>query len=182
MTCVQHLNREQLLAEIAKRDEDNARLHRENARLEQLLRLMEQKVDGLVRRLFGSSSEKLDPAQLQLLLLELPGIAEGKARASSLQEADPPRAAVEPRRTRRERWPQDLPVVEEVLEPDEVQAAPEQYRLIGAEVSEQLDYEPARFLLRRLIRRKYVRRQQRDEPPVLASPGVRVSHDVEPIP
>jgi hypothetical protein len=99
MTCVQHLNREQLLAEIAKRDEDNARLHRENARLEQLLRLMEQKVDGLVRRLFGTSSEKLDPAQLQLLLLELPGIAEGKARASSLQEADPPRAAVEPRRS-----------------------------------------------------------------------------------
>ena len=98
MTCVQHLNREQLLAEIAKRDEDNARLHRENARLEQLLRLMEQKVDGLVRRLFGSSSEKLDPAQLQLLLLELPGTAEGKAGASSLQEADPPRAAVEPRR------------------------------------------------------------------------------------
>jgi transposase len=168
MTCVQHLNREQLLAEIAKRDEDNARLHRENARLEQLLRLMEQKVDGLVRRLFGTSSEKLDPAQLQLLLLELPGIAEGKAGASSLQEADPPRAAVEPRRPRRERWPQDLPVVEEVLEPAEVQADPEQYRLIGAEVSEQLDYEPARFLLRRLIRRKYVRRQQRDQPPVIA--------------
>ena len=168
MTCVQHLNREQLLAEIAKRDEDNARLHRENARLEQLLRLMEQKVDGLVRRLFGSSSEKLDPAQLQLLLLELPGIAEGKAGASSLQEADPPRAAVEPRRPRRERWPQDLPVVEEVLEPAEVQADPEQYRLIGAEVSEQLDYEPARFLLRRLIRRKYVRRQRRQEPPVIA--------------
>lgn len=162
MTSVEHLSRQQLLAEIAKRDE-------RIAYLEQHLRLMEQKVDGLVRRLFGTSSEKLDPAQLQLLLLELPGAAEGKAGASSLQEADPPQAAVsKPRRARRERWPQDLPVVEEVLEPAEVQAAPEQYRLIGAEVSEQLDYEPARFLLRRLIRRKYVHRQKRQEPPVLA--------------
>ena len=62
------LSRQQLLAEIAKRDE-------RIAYLEQHLRLMEQKVDGLVRRLFGTSSEKLDPAQLQLLLLELPGAA-----------------------------------------------------------------------------------------------------------
>jgi transposase len=150
------------LAEIAKRDE-------RIAYLEQHLRLMEQKVDGLVRRLFGTSNEKLDPAQLQLLLLELPGAAEGKAGASSLQEADPPKAAVsKPRRARHERWPQDLPVVEEVLEPAEVQAAPEHYRLIGAEVSEQLDYEPARFLLRRLIRRKYVHRQKRQQPPFLS--------------
>jgi hypothetical protein len=78
ITSVEHLSRQQLLAEMAKRDEDNARLQRENERLEQLLRLMEQKVDGLVRRLFGTSSEKLDPAQLQLLLLELSGAAGGE--------------------------------------------------------------------------------------------------------
>jgi len=159
---VEHLSREQLLAEIKKRDERIAFLERR-------LELMDQKVDALVRRLFGTSSEKLDPNQLQLLLLELPGTAAGKAGASSLQEADPTKHEVERvRRDRRERWPQNLPVVEEVIEPAEVQAAPEAYRLIGAEISEQLDFEPARFLLRRLIRRKYVHRQERLQPPVMA--------------
>ena len=40
--------------------------------------------------------------------------------------------------------------------------------MIGAEVSEQLDYEPARFLRRRLVRRKYVHRTDRDVAPVIA--------------
>jgi transposase len=40
--------------------------------------------------------------------------------------------------------------------------------LIGAEVSEQLDYEPARFFRRRLVRRKYVHRADALHPPVLA--------------
>jgi len=40
-----------------------------------------------------------------------------------------------------------LPVVEEVIEPEPVKTAPEKWRCIGQEVSEQLDYEPARFLL-----------------------------------
>ena len=161
MTSVQHLSRQQLLAEIAKRDE-------RITFLEGRLRLMEQKVDGLVRRLFGASSEKIDPNQLQLLLLELPATEAGKAGASSLQEADLPRDEAEPHRKRGERWPQDLPVVEEVIEPSEVQAAPDQYRFIGAEISEHLDFEPARFLLRRLIRRKYGHRERRQEPPLIA--------------
>jgi hypothetical protein len=62
MTSVEHLNRKQLLAEIAKRDTDNVRLHCEKARLEQLLRLMEQKVEGLVRRFFGASGRSSIPA------------------------------------------------------------------------------------------------------------------------
>lgn len=40
-------------------------------------------------------------------------------------------------------------------------------KLFGAQ-SEKLDYEPARFLRRRLIRRKYVRRGDADAVPVIA--------------
>jgi hypothetical protein len=43
-----------------------------------------------------------------------------------------------------------------VIDPEEVKAAPDQWRCIGSEVSEQLDYEPARFLRHRLVRRKYI--------------------------
>jgi transposase len=49
-----------------------------------------------------------------------------------------------------------------------VKAEPEQWRCIGQEVSEQLDYEPGRFLRRRLVRRKYVRRDEPDRAPRVA--------------
>ena len=72
------------------------------------------------------------------------------------------------RRNPRECWPCDLPVVEEVLDPQGVKEAPQSWRFIGAEVSEQLDYEPAKFLRRRLIRNKYVSRKDLDLAPVIA--------------
>jgi transposase len=59
-------------------------------------------------------------------------------------------------------------VVEEVIDPEPVKAAPEQWRQIGQEVSEQLDYEPARYLRRRLVRRTYVSKVQPEVAPVTA--------------
>ncbi len=145
------LSKKQLLKE-------NQELREENARLRQEVELLRQKMDLLIRRMFGRSSEKLDADQLDLFLLA-PENEPGKVDASSLEEADPRHEPRARRDTRcRERWPADLPVVEEIIEPKEVQKAPEDWRLIGAEVSEQLDYEPGRFLRRRWVRRKYVRR------------------------
>ena len=135
-----------------------ASLQREN----QLLR---QKVDVLVRRIFGASSEKLDASQLQLLPLPNP---------VSVPETLPsppitPPAAPRHRQPKPPRLPDNLPVVEEVLDPEPVKAQPENWRLIGQEVSEQLDYEPGRFLKRRLVRRKYVARDEPDSVPVVAA-------------
>ena len=50
-----------------------------------------------------------------------------------------------------------------------MKAQPEAWRCIGQEVSEQLDYEPARFLRRRTIRKKYVHRTDPDVAPVIAA-------------
>ena len=56
----------------SSREEDLAR--QLQAREEELQRakakiaLLEQKIDALVRRIFGKKSEKLDPKQLELLL------------------------------------------------------------------------------------------------------------------
>jgi transposase len=55
-----------------------------------------------------------------------------------------------------------------VLDPPEVSAEPQAWRCIGEEVSEQLDYEPARFLRRRLVRRKWVKREEAHLPPAIA--------------
>jgi hypothetical protein len=51
------------------------------------------------------------------------------------------------------RVPENLRVIEQVIKPSEVIEQPRQWRLIGQEVSEQLDYGPARFLRRRIIRK-----------------------------
>jgi transposase len=127
--------------------------------------LLRQKIDLLVRRVFGASSEKLDRAQLELLL-QLPILTETNIPAAAVEA---PKAAVSrSRKDRAPRLPENLPVVEEVIEPEPVKASPEQWRCIGQEVSEQLDYEPARFLRRRIIRKKYVSRTDIDLAPVIA--------------
>lgn len=129
--------------------------------------LLRQKMDALVQRLFGSSSERVDRSQLELLLqLPEPMVQEQP------QEPAPPaekqmRLAL-PRQPRAARLPENLPVIEEVIDPEPVKQQPQAWRLIGQEVSEQLDYEPGRFLRRRLIRRKYVHRTMDDAVPLIA--------------
>jgi transposase len=127
--------------------------------------LLRQKVDLLVRRVFGSSSERLERAQLELLL-QLPVPPETNTLVTVV--AAPKVPVSRSRKERAPRLPDHLPVVEEVIDPEPVQAAPQSWRCIGQEVSEQLDYEPARFLRRRTIRKKYVHRVELDRAPVIA--------------
>lgn len=127
--------------------------------------LLRQKIDALVRRVFGSSSEQLDRAQLELLL-QLSASATPAEPALVIPPKKEPKD--QSRKSRAPRLPEHLPVIEEVIEPEPVRTAPEQWRCIGQEVSEQLDYEPARFLRRRTIRKKYVHRVELDLPPVIA--------------
>jgi transposase len=125
--------------------------------------LLRQKIDLLIRKIFGSSSEQLDPAQLELLLqLSAAPVAVEEKTFSENKTSALPRRKVVPR------LPENLPVIEEVIEPEPVKAAPEKWRCIGEEVSEQLDYEPGRFLRRRLIRKKYAHRTDADCSPVVA--------------
>lgn len=127
--------------------------------------LLRQKIDLLARKIFGSSSEQLNPAQLELLLQ----LATGSAVTEERKVA-PAKSPAVSRATSKPalRLPENLPVVEEVIEPEPVKAAPQDWRLIGEESSEQLDYEPGHFLLRRIIRKKYVHRTEVDQAPVIA--------------
>ena len=129
-------------------------------------KLLREKIDALLRRLFGAQSEKIDAAQLLLMLqgLDAPGKAEEPV------EAEAPRRSTDPSppRERGPRVPAHLPVVEEVIDPEPVKACPEAWRCIGEEVTEQLDYEPARFFKRRIVRRKYARRDHPYTAPLIA--------------
>jgi transposase len=139
---------------------------------EEEIRLLRQKLDALARRMFGVKSEQLDKNQLLLLLqeAEAPGPAVGKGSGPEAQLAEPPRPikALRKPRDRKPRLPEHLPVIEEVIVPEPVKEAPQLWRRIGEEVSERLDYEPAKFLRRRVVRPKYVRRGEIDAVPVIA--------------
>ena len=153
----------ELTQELAHRDGQLSQARQE-------IQLLKQKIDLLVRRIFGSKSEKLNAAQLELLLLQEGSLGKDPASTAVADcwEAGPKRSAPRRGRERAPRLPQNLPVVDQVIDPEPVKADPQAWRHIGEEVSEQLDYEPARFFRRRLIRRKYVKRSEGHLPPIIA--------------
>ena len=80
-----------------------------------------------------------------------------------------------PVRERGPRVPEHVPVREIIIDPEEVKASPDQWKCIGEEVTEQLDYIPGlrsrrktNFTRLRILRRRYVHRVNRHEPPVIA--------------
>lgn len=159
----------------AQLTKENAALRAENKAQQIEIKLLKEKIDLLVRRIFGAKIEQIDEAQLMLLLQGED--AAKKAAASSADacalEAEIDRRArdnkpVKPRKEREARVPEHLPAVDEVIEPEEVAAAPGAWRHIGDEVTVQLDYQPAKFFRRRIIRKKYVKRDEPHKAPVIA--------------
>jgi transposase len=148
------------------------------AERDERIKLLEQKIDLLIRRLFGAKSEKIDSAQLLLLLQgsDEPGksgepMSVAETPWCSKEELTLPSKPDRPEKrksSRKSRLPEHLPVVEEVIVPEAVQLQPQQWRQIGEETSERLDYEPARFLRLRTVRPKYVRRNDLDAVPIIA--------------
>jgi transposase len=133
------------------------------------IKLLREKIDLLVRKVFGSSSETLDPKQMELLS----GADLGKDLAPTGNEVEKiqtvsPCSKAKKLKVRRPRLPEHLPVVEQVLDPLEVQAAPENWKQMGEEVCEQLDYQPGKFYRLRLVRRKYVSRTNKERAPLIA--------------
>ena len=137
----------------------------ENKTLQIENKILHQKVQALLKRMFGSKSETLDPNQLELLL--------GLLSAETPDDPDdtppsPPPAGRKKGRKRKPRMPDHLPIKEEVIEPEEVKARPQDYKQIGEEVTEELDVIPQQYFRRRIIRPKYTHKKQRELPPVIA--------------
>lgn len=85
----------ELLARLEKMEQalaalsiQNGTLRSENARLEAENRLLRARIDKLVRRIFGRSSEKISPEQLELLLQFPEDSVPGAERSES--KCDPP--------------------------------------------------------------------------------------------
>ena len=89
------LREAELERQLRLKDEENARLRMQVKELEQKARLLEQKIDLLVRRIFGARSEQLNAAQLELLLLQQDSLGKSPASAAVADcwEAEPARPA-----------------------------------------------------------------------------------------
>lgn len=133
---------------------------------------LRQRIDWLLRKMFGRSSEKIHPGQLGFNLEEN-GVSL-KAPEAPLEVDETVRARSGHKRGKRIELPADLPVVEERIIPEEVQAEPEAFRQISEEIFEQLDIVPAQCFKRRIIRPKFVRIDDRSLPPVIAPAPKRI--------
>lgn len=147
---------------IAQLRDGNQQLKAENE-------LLREKIDLLARKIYGASSEKLDPGQLELLLnpdaAKKPDAADCAPHAPAAEKKGNTKRAT---RRNRPRLPENIEVIEEVINPEDVDPENASWYDLDEEVSERLEYEPQRFKLRRIIRRTWVKRGDPDAVPLTA--------------
>lgn len=158
---------ERLKAELKHRDEV---LRERDEKVAQL----EYQLEYLRKKLFGTGrSEKLDARQQELLLGQIEELEKELESATSVPAHNRRKRAPLP--TREERFAH-LPVEETVeIIPEEVAADPDAYeRTEAVEETFEVDYHPPRFFRRRLVRPKHRRKDQPDQPLVVAPAKPRV--------
>lgn len=145
--------------------EENARLRAdlEKALLEN--KLLREKIDLMLARLFDKKSEVIDPSQLELF------DPEGAKKPSAAEPADhgPAAETPTPAKKRATRSPRDLshlPVEQTVLVRDEVIADPGAYRELERIITDRLDYQPGRILIQRTVRIVHVAKGDPDATPI----------------
>jgi transposase len=118
------------------------------------IRDLEARMDYLVRRLFGTRSERTDPAQLPLF--DAPGEPAPEETPAEAQETQ---SRSNPKGHGRNGLPAELPRerIEYDLSPEEkiCPCCGKEKNCIGEEVSEQLEYVPASLFVKEHVRLKY---------------------------
>lgn len=135
----------------------------------------DQIIAALQKRLFGSSSERLDPGQLQLELDELTlGKSEPPLETPGGGESEPEAedGGANPKRNRRKKgdlFPKNLMVIiDAVIVPEEVAADPDAFIEIGEEYHDELEAVRAALYWRRQVRKKFVSKKDRERPPLMS--------------
>lgn len=157
---------QQLKDRLSKRE---AELSDRESRIAQL----EAQIAWLRRQMFaGGKSEKVDPAQLELMLK---GLKEQQDALKQEKETITYQRNKPGKRKSRGETYENLPILEEkVIEPEEVKADPDAYERISAEETFEVKVDPPRFYRRKIIRPKYRHKQDKSQPPVVAPAPPRV--------
>jgi len=140
--------------DIVKRDKDIANKEDNIDRLNII-------VANLQRMLFGSKKERFINENKDQLALSFEEFASQEA----LVDETPVKEKITYERKKstkhagRNKLPENLPVVEEIIEPEDLS---EDMAKMGEEITEMVEYTPAQFFKRRIIRPKYVNKKTQE--------------------
>jgi transposase len=152
----------EILARLGDLEVELAAAREETAALKEELARKDQIIAGLQQRLFGKSSERIDPNQLDLDFDEaLLGKPEPLPETGDTGDA-PEEAGGKRKRRRRKKaelYPENLRIViDGIIIPAEVEADPAAWKEIDGEHHDELDVTPASMFWRRTTCKKFVRR------------------------
>jgi len=148
--------------------EQNKKLLQKVTSLEEELQRQKDLVAALLKRIYGSKSEKLSHDQLLLTFLE----DEAKKSEAADGNEDPPAAEQKSKKPRAKRTNKlsdslkGLPTIERIIIAPEVRKNPDLFRLIGEELSERLHISPAAFTCEVIKRLTHVRKGDPDTVPI----------------
>ena len=152
---------------------ENQQLKDRLSKKEERIAELEAQIAWLRRQMFaGSKSEKINPAQLELMLK---GLKEQQDALKQEKETITYERTKPGKRKSREETYENLPILEEkVIEPEEVKADPEAWERIGEEETFEIKVDPPKFYRCKIIRPKYRFKGDKSRPPVVAPAPLRV--------
>ena len=149
--------------------EELLRLSRkENDLLKEKIKLLEQKVDLLLRKLYAATSENLTPSELEV---SEPGKPETSSESDAALEEDKLKDKTRSKRKskRKKSYPKNLLIIiDGVIIPEAVLKNPEDWIEIGEDHQDLWDFRPAQFFIRRIINKIFKPRYDKNHPPVQA--------------
>jgi transposase len=152
---LENMTKQELIKQLLQLKKSNQKLESSNQKLESSNQHKDLIIVNLQRMLFGSKKERFiseNKEQLAFLFEEF-------ASQEALDDETPVKEKITYEREKpskhagRNKLPETLPVIEEIIEPEEVT---EDMVKIGEEITEILEYTPAQFFKRVIIRPKYV--------------------------
>ena len=155
---LENLSKQELIQQLLTLKKSNQQLEFSITKKDDSIARLSLTLANLRRMLFGSKRERFivkDKQQLQLLFEEF-------ASQEAIADETPVKQTITYERKKnsnhagRNKLPKDLPVVEEIIEPKDLT---DDMVKIGEEITEILEYTPAQFFVRKIIRNKYVNKQ-----------------------
>jgi transposase len=146
---------------IHQLESSNQQLESSNQQLESSNQHQALLIANLQRMLFGSKKERFIAKDIAQLIFAF----EEYASQEALDDATPVKQKITYEREKpnkhagRNKLPENLPVVEEIIEPADLS---DEMVKMGEEITEILEYTPAQFFKRRIIRPKYVNKRTQE--------------------